>query len=159
MKTFILLSAIPGSGKSTWAKNYQKQHPNTYIVASDDVRARVAGSMVNFEHEPEVWKTFLEDIHAYGEIEDVTVIADSTNLKNEYRRYYLQQTPEFDVHKLVYFHIPFDICKIQNKMREKQRIVSDSGMESLISEFEEPTQDVIDLYDEFIVIEKSYVNK
>ena len=35
MRTLILLSAIPGSGKSTWARKYQKEHQNTYIVASD----------------------------------------------------------------------------------------------------------------------------
>lgn len=159
MKTMILLSAIPGSGKSTWAKRYQAEHPNTYIVASDEVRARVSGHVQNFEHEDLVWVTFLEELHRYGKIEDVTVIADATNLQNKYRRYYLEQTPEYDIHKLVLFHIPFEICKFQNKLRTDERVVSDEAMEKLNAEFEEPTPEIIDLYDEYLVIGKSYISE
>lgn len=158
MKTLILLSAIPGSGKSTWAKHYQQEHPNTYIVASDDVRARVSGHTENFEHEDLVWKTFLAEIHEYGKLDDVTVIADVTNLQNAYRRYYYEQTPEFDIHKLVLFHIPFEICLFQNKLRTS-RVVSDEAMQRLREEFEEPTPEIIDLYDEYLVIGKSYISE
>ena len=156
MKTLILLSAIPGSGKSTWAHQYQKEHANTYIVASDDVRRRVAGAIQNFDQEAKVWEVFLEEIHHYGKKDNVTVIADATNLQNAYRRYYHDQTPEFDKHILVLFDIPFDICKLQNRLRPTDRIVSDEAMEALHEEFEEPTQEILDLYDEYRVIGKSF---
>ena len=38
MKTFILLAAVAGCGKSTWANNFKKDHPNTFIVSSDELR-------------------------------------------------------------------------------------------------------------------------
>ena len=41
MKTLMILSAIPASGKSTWAAKYQATHPNTYIVSSDQIRMEV----------------------------------------------------------------------------------------------------------------------
>ena len=154
MKTLVLLSAIPGSGKSTWSKRYQEEHPNTYIVSSDEIRTRLYGDAQNFDHEAEVWDTFLHDIHEYGKIDDCTVICDSTNLQNKYRRYYLKSTPEFDIHQLVLFDIPYEICLYQNRKRHKGRIVSDMAMKELFDEFEYPSQEIIDLYDEYIVLTK-----
>ena len=156
MGTLILLSAIPGSGKSTWARAYQKSHPNTYIVASDDVRRRVSGGIQCFQSEALVWETFLKELNEHAG-EDCTVIADATNLQNRYRRYYLENTPGFDRHILVIFHIPFELCLEQNKMRDSNRIVCDEAMVSLQAEFEEPTEDIIRLYDEYIDIREDYV--
>lgn len=156
MSTLILLSAIPGSGKSTWAKAYQKSHPNTYIVASDDIRVRVSGGLQVFDKEALVWETFLKELNAHVDEKDCTVIADATNLQNRYRRYYWEMTPGYDKHVLVLFDIPFEICMKQNKLREKERIVSDEGMLSLLAEFETPTPEIIALYDEYIVVDKSF---
>ncbi len=160
MATLILLSAIPGSGKSTWAREYKKAHPKTYIVASDDVRQRVSGGVQNFEHEALVWETFLNDLNEHAlDDDETTVIADATNLQNRYREYYCKETPGFRKHVLVLFDIPFEICMLQNKMRTQSRIVSDKAMESLREEFEYPTQEIIDLYDEYIVIDESYISR
>ena len=156
MATMILLSAIPGSGKSTWAKEYQRTHPNTYIVSSDGIRKRLFGNTQNFEHEALVWETFLNDINIHASEKDCTVIADATNLQNRYRRYYYHATPGFDHHILVLFDIPFEICMAQNKMRPSEKIVSDKAMHDLQEEFEAPTPEIIGLYDEYIIIDKSY---
>ncbi|MBP5217219.1 MAG: ATP-binding protein [Bacilli bacterium] len=153
MKTLILLSGIPGSGKSTWAKTYLNEHPNTKIVSSDGIRVRLFGSRQAFNDERLVWRTYLEDIHAYArEGNDVTVIADSTNLTNHYRRYYFRETPEFDRHILVVFEAPFALCELRNKQRESGKIVSDEGMEKLEAEWEDPSEDAVSLYDECIRI-------
>jgi len=32
MKQLILMAGIPGSGKSTWCHEYQKTHPNVFII-------------------------------------------------------------------------------------------------------------------------------
>ena len=153
MKTLILLSAIPGSGKSTWAKKYQLTHPNVHIVASDDVREKVSGSAQNFDKEALVWETFLQDINDFTKVEgDCTVIADATNLQNRFRRHYYETTPDFDRHVLVVFNIPYDTCLRQNRMRHGSRVVPDKAMDSMREEFEVPTQEIIDLYDEYILI-------
>ena len=155
MATMILLSAIPGSGKSTWAKEYQSTHPNTYIVASDEVRKRVSGSTHNFDREALVWETFLNDINEHAK-EDCTVIADATNLQNRFRKYYFESTPGFVKHILVVFDIPFEVCMKQNLLRSKDRIVPEAAMISMRKEFETPIQEVIDLYDEYYYIGADY---
>ena len=48
MKTLIILSAMPGSGKSTWAKNYQSEHPHTLVISSDQIRYEITGSLTDF---------------------------------------------------------------------------------------------------------------
>ena len=55
MKTLIILSAMPGSGKSTWAKNYQSEHPHTLIISSDQIRYEITGSLTDFSKQNEEW--------------------------------------------------------------------------------------------------------
>ncbi len=157
MKHLILLSAVPGSGKSTWANEYARTHENVFIVASDEIRVRITGEAQNFDHESEVWATYLAEINRYAEeCEDVTVIADSTNLKNDFRLFYFKNTPNFDKHSLVVFNIPLEICLLQNRMRSHSRIVPEDAVRSMYAMFEKPNDEVMDLYDEVIFVGKSY---
>ena len=39
MAKIILCRGIQGSGKTTWAKNYCNEHPNSIRVNRDDLRA------------------------------------------------------------------------------------------------------------------------
>ena len=93
MKKMILLSAVPGAGKSTWAENYKRLNPEerVFIVASDEIRKELGGSYQYFKEEAKVWQLFLGRANDYAkEYEDVTVILDSTNLTNKYRRMYFK---------------------------------------------------------------------
>lgn len=159
MRTMILLSAIPGSGKSTWARAYQAEHPNTHIVSSDELRKKHFGAVNNFHHEKKLWDLFLEGLNSFDKEEDVTVIADATNLTNAYRRYYCENTPNYEKHILVVFNIPFEVCKIQNEMRTNDRIVPPEALERLRKEFERPDDETMDLFDEVIIVGKSYVSE
>ena len=74
----IVLQGVPTSGKSTWAKNYIKDHPDTVIVSRDAIREGT-GTYWNPDHEQyitemeeyavrQAWKNHLD------------VIIDATNL-------------------------------------------------------------------------------
>lgn len=74
----IVLQGVPASGKSTWAKNYIKEHPDTVIVSRDAIREGT-GTYWNPDHEQyitemeeyairQAWKNYLD------------VIIDATNL-------------------------------------------------------------------------------
>lgn len=39
MRKIILTQGLPASGKSTWAREYQKKNPNTVLVNKDELRA------------------------------------------------------------------------------------------------------------------------
>ena len=149
MKTLIMLSAIPASGKSTWAKEYQETHPNTYIVSSDDVRMEVThGDWLDHSHQAEVWELFEKRIHEYGAIEDVTVILDALNDVNPVRLKYLSTTPEFDKKILVLFPSTYEKSKKYNGMREKEVRVPEGVLVELVNKFEPPSEEVLKLVDE-----------
>ncbi|MCR5185257.1 MAG: ATP-binding protein, partial [Bacilli bacterium] len=104
MKTLIMLSAFPASGKTTWAKEYQKNHENTLILNSDDIRMELTGGDYHDRSkQKEVWELFEKRIHEYGQIDGVTVILDALNDVNEVRLKYLKTTPEYDKKVLVLF--------------------------------------------------------
>ena len=122
MKTFILLSAIPGAGKSTWASAYASTHDNVYIVSSDEVRKEITGGYQIFNQEPLVWETFRRRIHEYGALGDeVTVIADAVNDTNALRKYYAGEAKEFDKKIFVFIDKPLDVVLVQNKLRRSDK--------------------------------------
>ena len=157
MKTFILLSAVPGAGKSTWAEQYRLTHKNVKVVSSDAVRKEITGAFQNFEHEDEVWAKYFSLINEYAEkYDDITVIADSTNLRNCYREKYVEQVKGFDFKMLVVFKKDLDVLLYQNKLRSEAQIVPDDVLISMYNSFEEPSQKVIDFFDEYTVIYKRF---
>lgn len=149
MKTLIMLSAVPASGKTTWAKKYQQTHPNTYIINSDEVRMEVThGDYQDHTKQKEVWELFEKRIHEYGAIDNATVILDALNDVNPVRLKYLSTTPEFDKKILVLFPNTLDKSKYYNSQRDEKVRVPDGILELLVNKFEEPSKEVLDLVDE-----------
>jgi len=153
MKTLIVLSAMPGSGKSTWAKNYQKEHSHTLVVSSDDIRYELTGQMQDFSRQKEVWELFSLRIHEYAKkYDDVTVILDALNDLNSLRKKYVNDNPEFDKYTLVLFPRTLEQIRYYNKQRNECSIVPDDQLEILVNKWEEPSQDVINLFNEIIEV-------
>ena len=149
MKTLIMLSAVPASGKTTWAKKYQEEHPNVYIVNSDEVRMEIThGDYMDHSRQKEVWELFEKRIHEYGAIPDCTVILDALNDVNTVRLKYLTTTPEFDKKILILFPNTLDKSIYYNSKRDERVRVPEQILVDLNHKFEEPSQEVLDLVDE-----------
>ena len=89
MKTLIVLSAVAGAGKSTWAEQYRKTHHHVHVVSSDEIRKELTGKYSDLSHDKEMWRIYFDRIREYAaKDQDVTVIADSTNILNKYRLLY-----------------------------------------------------------------------
>lgn len=157
MRTLYLLSALPGSGKSTWAKRFKEKHQQAKIVSSDSLRTELLGKVDDFSAEKLIWDTFLERIHEYGKEEGAIVIADSTNLTNHYRTYYLDKTPEFDRHVLVLFDLSFDQCERLNDLREGDKRVPLEAMRRMERQFEPLSKQVEARFDEVIHVGVDFV--
>ena len=147
MKTLIILSAMPGSGKSTWAQKYQEEHPHTLIISSDQIRYEVTGSLLDFSKQDKVWELFSLRIHEYAKkYDDVTVILDALNDLNCLRIKYVKENPEFDRYELVLFPRTPEQIKFYNKQRNECSIVPDDQLEILINKWEQPSEEVINLF-------------
>ena len=149
-----MLSAVPAAGKTTWAKKYQEEHENVYIINSDDVRMELTnGNYQDHSRQKEVWELFERRIHEYAKLGDnVTVILDALNDVNPVRLKYLSTTPEYDKKILVLFPTTLDKSMKYNGERPWPNKVPDDILVQLNNKFEEPSKEVLDLVDEVITI-------
>lgn len=153
MKKLIMLSAFPASGKTTWAKKYQEEHENVYILNSDDIRLELTnGNYHDRSKQEEVWKLFDQRIHEIGKIDNVTLILDALNDVNEVRLKYLKSTPEFDYKVLVMFPSTLERSKEFNSRRPPECRVPDNIIEMLFEKFEQPSEEVLSLVDEVVEV-------
>ena len=144
-----MLSAFPASGKTTWAKEYQRTHENVYIINSDEIRMELtAGDYHDRSKQAEVWATFDRRIHEIGKIDDVTLILDAVNDTNAVRLKYLSSTPEFDYKVLVLFPSTLERSKEFNSRRPDYCRVPDDVIEMMFNKFEQPSEEVLKLVNE-----------
>lgn len=150
MKTLIILSAFPACGKSTWASRYQATHRDVYIVSSDAIRLELTNGVYHDQSkQKQVWELFDKRIHEFAQLkEDVTVILDALNDTNALRRKYVEQNPEFDKYILVLFKTTAERSRYLNGQRPSNMAVPEDIMTMLINKFEEPTEEIKDLFDE-----------
>ena len=140
---------MPGSGKSTWAKKYQEEHPNTFIVSSDAIRYEITGTMQDFSRQKEVWALFSSRIHEYAQKQDdVVVILDALNDLDVLRTKYVKENPEYDRYELVLFPRTREQIKFYNQQRATTSVVPDDQLEILMAKWEEPSPEVLSLFDE-----------
>jgi len=152
MKTLILMTAVPGAGKSTWARQYQAEHPNTFIISSDEIRKELLGHVQNFTNESLVWDTFRSRITEYAaKYEDVTVILDAVNFSNRGRESYYEKSLMYDKHILVYVKRPLEVLHQQNKLRSSDRWVPENVVEDFFNKFEEPNDSIKEKFEILIV--------
>ena len=63
------------------------------------------------------------------------------------RERYVRENPEFDRYELVLFPRTIDQIKFYNKQREETAIVPDAELDMLINKWEDPSPEVIKLFD------------
>ena len=148
MKTLIMLSGIPASGKSTWASKYQATHPNTFVISSDVIRVEITGDYQDHSRQKEVWEEFSNRIHRFGQIEDVTVILDALNDIDPVREKYVKENPEFDRYILVIFPFNKERTIYYNNLREWPNKVPEDILLNLINKYQEPSEEVRKMFDE-----------
>ena len=154
MKKLILMAGVAGSGKSTWSRAYAKEHPNTFVIDTDDTRKSLTGSYLVFT-DP-VTLSYDEMIRQANEIlareEECTVIIDSTFLTDERRLYFLSRLKGYDrlEHFMVKFH-DYSVVFEHNKSRQKDKWVPDEVIEKMIQRYENPSPEVEKLFDKITI--------
>ncbi|MDY2728173.1 MAG: AAA family ATPase [Candidatus Onthovivens sp.] len=153
MRVLYILTSVPGSGKSTRSLNFKATHLNTYIISSDEIRKELGGSYQYFEEEDRVRKIFFARANKIArEHRDCSVILDSTCMNDYYRELYLSKCSSFDKKVLVYFNVPFNICRKRNKSRMVEKQVPDAAFNDIIKKFKAPSEETKKLFDEVIEI-------
>ncbi len=115
---FFMLVGLPGSGKSTKAKELADTY-NANIHSSDAIREEINGNESSQENDDKVFSTLhsrIKDDLMRGK----STIYDACNISYKKRMAFLREIKRYDVNCVCYFICtPFDQCIINNTKRNR----------------------------------------
>ena len=120
MSKLVVLSGVPGSGKSYFSKLLRKKKEgHVYIISSDALRDMVTGNQRNLSEEELMWKMFYDLARVYSADPKGIVVLDATNRNIEFRINSVKHLRErFNEADLVLFDIPKEVVIKQNFERD-----------------------------------------
>ena len=140
-KNLVILSGIPGSGKSTWLRNHLGE--GDAYVSRDEVRFSIIGDDEDyFSHETEVYDKFITEIEEKLN-SGKRVFADATHINWASRRKLLERIHDkenIDIDVYV-FETPLEICLERNEQREGRARVPKSVIKRMFFQANEPFND------------------
>ena len=129
----IILTGPPASGKSTFAKQYIQEHPDTKIVSRDEIRHRFGE--YNHKHEKEVNKIELEETIRYME-EGFEIINDATNLNTKTRNKFENLAKQYNYNvEYKEFYVPFKIAIERDKNLDRDHHVGEEVLKRMYQKY------------------------
>lgn len=154
MKELVLMMGVPGSGKSTYARNTLK-HGDIY-VSRDEIRySMLTDEDDYFAKENEVIKTFIQyidealiDTQYQGK-----VYADATHLSPKSRAQVLNQLKNKNKVSVIYLDIPLNVILKRNAQREGRALVPENVVRRMYNSIILPTR--VEGIEKLIIIDEN----
>ena len=159
MNKLIILSGVPGSGKSYFSNTIKKiKSSHVYIVSSDALRREITGSQSNLTEEDLMWKIFESLAKTYSLDKDGIVILDATHVNTKLRvNKYRHIKKLFDQVILVVFKIDRQVVSNQNLQREYP--IPPDVLDKFYQIYEEPNEVDFKFFDKILTIDSSDIAK
>lgn len=111
MAKLIMLKGIPGSGKSAWAEQYIKEHPETKRVNNDTLRLMLDNGKWSKEREKHI-SVLRETMIDYFLSNNISVIVDNLNLSPKHEAHYTQVAKKYNAEFIVtsFLDVPLHVC-------------------------------------------------
>ena len=121
----VLLVGLPGSGKSTWARQQTGG-----VLSTDEIRLLLSDDATNQSIHPVVFATLRYLLRRRLELRQPVTWIDATNTTRHERRAYIKLAQFYDAQvEAVYFDTPIEVCKQRN--RSRARMVPDEAIDML----------------------------
>lgn len=134
--TFIMMIGLPGSGKSTIAKDLA-ENGNAKIFSSDEYRAKLLGDENDQSNNQIVFDTLYKDMIDCILISGQNVIFDATNITIKDRKRCLDKLSRYAINKIAYFvNTPYQTCILND--RDRDRSVGIDVINKFIAKFQFP---------------------
>jgi predicted kinase len=147
MPKIILTKGLPGSGKTTWAKEYQRENPNTVLVNKDDLRGMLHQNVFSKGRESfvlEIRNAII--IRTLEEVHDI--IVHDTNLapKHQAQMEEIAKLPQFkgkvEIEIKDFTDVPLEVCIKQDLKRYSS--VGSKVIKDMYKQFLAPKPPVIE---------------
>ena len=152
MNKLIVLSGVPGSGKSFFSKTVRNVKSNhVYVVSSDELRREITGIQSNLSQDELMWKIFYSLAKTYSLDKDGVVILDATHVNSALRvDKYKNLKKLFDEIILVMWNIDRNVVSNQNLQRDFP--IPPDVLDKFYSIFEPPTEKDRKFFDKILTI-------
>lgn len=137
MSIMICLAGLPGVGKTTWAKEFMKRHPDYLYFSPDAYYERINGDDTKRDHTFEIWMAMFRDIHT-AELNGKNILIDSDNLTYAQRNQWVEWFPNFDNYFLLYMEEEFDVC--MERVSKRRRTIPETIMREKWYKWENPEE-------------------
>ena len=159
MNRLIILSGVPGSGKSYFSSVLKSEKSkDVYIISSDQLRYELLGNQRDLSQDDKIWKRFYELAKEYSAIKDAIVVLDSTNAKKIYRLDNIKPYRElYDEIDTIVFQLDKETVLKQNKERDNP--IPEDALLRLIDEFELPDEEEKEFFDHIDTIKSHHIKQ
>lgn len=131
----ILLVGIPGSGKTTYAKQYVDEHSNTIYLSSDSIRKELWGNEATQGDNNEVFSLMQKRaVDALNNWQNV--VYDATNVTRKDRAPIINACPKFTKIECHVIWAPIETCIERDAARE--RSVGKEVINRMLKRFQTP---------------------
>ena len=134
----ILLCGIPGSGKTTWAKNYISKNPDFVHLSSDAIRAELYGDE-NIQGSPVEVFTLMQKKAVESLNAGYNVVYDATSMTRKDRAGIISMCPKFTHIQCNIIWAPIETCIERDTTRE--RTVGKEVIDRMLKRFQMPYYD------------------
>ena len=152
MSKLIVLSGVPGSGKSYFCKTIKKiKESHVYIVSSDELRREITGRQSNLNEDELMWKIFYSLAKTYSLDKEGVVVLDATHVSKKMRVDRNKKLKHlFEEVDLVMWNIDKQVVANQNLQREYP--IAPDVLERFYQILELPTEDDEKFFDKIIMV-------
>ena len=137
MSIMICLAGLPGVGKTTWATEFLKKHPDFLYFSPDSYYERINGDECDRSDTFEIWMAMFRDIHI-AEKNGYNVLIDSDNLTYAQRNQWIEWFPGFDTRFLLYLEEDFNTC--MERVSQRRRTIPELTMREKWYKWENPEE-------------------
>ena len=151
MGCLIIVSRMPGSGKSTFCAKC-KERGKIAVFSSDETRKELTGSYTDFSKEKEMWKTLYDNAYdILTRFPEMDVMLDATYLSENQRLKVCRNFCEVaDEICLVQFQLDQNLVRKQNESREK--IVPSDVLDAMLVKFQPVTDEELNYYGSVVIM-------
>ena len=152
MSKLIVLSGVPGSGKSYFCKTIKKiKESHVYVVSSDELRRDITGRQSNLNEDELMWKIFFSLAKTYSLDKEGVVVLDATHVSKKMRVDRNKKLKHlFEEVDLVMWNIDKQVVANQNLQREYP--IAPDVLERFYQILELPTEDDEKFFDKIIMV-------